>query len=75
MNEPVRILIKEENTKRKISHNPIWSDDIYFITGYKCPLSPLEEVGIRLKIHKNLPNSEKNKVDGIFYRKELKKLY
>ena len=40
MNKPVRILIKEENTKRKISHNPIWSRDIYFITGYKCPLSP-----------------------------------
>ena len=74
LNTPVRVFINQENTKRKSSHNIIWSKTIYYVADYKCPASPLEDVGIRLKINKHLPNSGRNKVKGIFYFKELKKL-
>ena len=72
IDSPVRILMSDHiKTKKKKSHKIVWSEEIYYVSKYKCPPSPVEDVAIRLKKHK-FSQKKNDTIKGVFYPQELK---
>ena len=67
LNQTVRLFKKAKSTQKK-SHVSTWSNQIYFIDGYKIPLLSKSDIGLYLK------NQSGQRISGITYFEYLKKV-
>ena len=65
--QPVR-LFKKVKKQYKRSHFSTWSNQIYFVDGYKIPLHNESDIGIYLSNH------DGKRITGITYSQQLKKV-